>query len=366
MHITQLVPELNQGGVETIVLSLNRELVKQGHQSTVISNGGKWVDQIKKDGGMHIHLNVCSKNPLTFLFRVHQLKTEFLKLNPDILHAHSRVPAWLAWFANKKLQLPWVTTVHGFNSIGKYSEIMTKGDRVICVSNPIKNYVQQHYSADEAKINVIHCGIAMERFDPKTLDRKKTEVLNSEFNLHEKFVVTSIGRITELKDYETFIRAIDLARETTPDICGLIVGNVRPDKQAYFNHLQQLVSERHLQDHIHFAPSCSAMPELYALSDVVVSCSKKPESFGLTLIEALAMNTPVIATRHGGPLDIITEGNNGYFFEPQNAGELAALLTDWPLLAQTEFRHDMVKRFSLPAMTEATLAVYKEAVGVRQ
>ena len=76
------------------------------------------------------------------------------------------------------------------------------------------------------------------------------------------------------------------------------------------------------------------------------------------------MNTPVIATRHGGPLDIIDEGRNGYFVEPQNAAELAALLTDMPPRATAEFRNDTVERFSLPAMTEATLAVYKEAVGL--
>ncbi|MBW2714096.1 MAG: glycosyltransferase, partial [Deltaproteobacteria bacterium] len=188
----------------------------------------------------------------------------------------------------------------------------------------------------------------------------------SEFDLHEKFVATSIGRITDLKDYETFIRAIAKAAPINPDIRGLIIGNVREDKKDYYAHLQQLVEELHMQNHIHFSLHCTSMPELYALSDVVVSCSKKPESFGLTLIEALAMNTPVIATRHGGPLDIINEGRNGYFFEPRNVEQLATLLTNTPPLKETEFRNDIVERFSLPAMTEATLAVYEEAVGLRQ
>ena len=68
MHIVQLLPELNQGGVERGTVELNRELVKHGHTSTVISNGGEQDDMIKQDGGHHHTLNICSKNPLTFLW----------------------------------------------------------------------------------------------------------------------------------------------------------------------------------------------------------------------------------------------------------------------------------------------------------
>jgi len=357
MHIVQILPELNQGGVETVVLDLNRELVKLGHQSTVISSGGKLAGQIEKDGGRHITLDVCSKNPLTAPLRIRALRSRLQALRPTLIHAHSRVPAWLAWFANKQLKLPWITTVHGFNSVNKYSAIMTKGDHVICVSNPVKEYIQQNYPVDTSKISVIHCGIAMERFDPKALDHQQLDKLKSEFGLHEKFVATSIGRITELKDYETFIRAIAAAVQVDPDIRGLIVGNIRKDKKDYYNRLQQLVADLKMEKHIHFATRCTSMPELYALSDVVVSCSKKPESFGLTLIEALAMNTPVIATRHGGPLDIIKEGRNGYFFEPQNAEELAHLIkkNHMPVI---DFRTGIINRFSINNMIESTMSVY--------
>ena len=138
MHIVQILPELNQGGVERGVVEFSRELVKRGHQSSVISAGGSLVPQIKQDGGDHITLNVCSKNPLSFPFRAHQLRNTLYALRPAILHARSRVPAWLCRFANKKLQLPFITTVHGFNSVSKYSEIMVKGERVIYGSTSIR------------------------------------------------------------------------------------------------------------------------------------------------------------------------------------------------------------------------------------
>ena len=362
MHIVQLLPELNQGGVETIVLGLNRELVKLGHQSTVVSNGGKLAGQIGNDGGKHITLDVCSKHPLTFPRRVFALRALLSDLGPSVIHAHSRVPAWLTWFANKTSRIPFVTTVHGFNSVNKYSAIMTKGDQVICVSNPVREHIAKNYPVEESKIHVIHCGICMERFDPEKLDQRQIEKLKSQFGLHGKFIATSIGRITELKDYETFIRAIALTQKDRPEICGLIVGNTREDKQNYHHRLQRLVTELKMEEHIRIAPHCSSMQELYALSDVVVSCSKKPESFGLTLIEALAMNTPVIATQHGGPLDIIEDGKNGYFFEIGDAKELARLILKHDLPGK-DLRTDISQRFSLNKMIDSTLAVYITSLG---
>jgi glycosyltransferase involved in cell wall biosynthesis len=363
MHIVHILPELEQGGVETVVLELNRELIKAGHQSTVISNGGKLAGQVEQDGGTHILFDVCSKNLLTFPRRISALRHLISDLRPSLVHAHSRVPAWLAWFANKKLLYPWVTTVHGFNSISPYSRIMTKGDRVICVSHPVKDYILQHYTLDAAKVRVIHGGIDPEVFDPDQVDPELITSLKACYGLEGKKVVSSIGRITELKDYETFIRAIQLAGESDPSICGLIAGHVRPDKTDYYNRLKSLIQELGIEDRMQIATDVTDLPALYSASDLMESCSKKPESFGLTLVEALAMNTPVIATRHGGPLDIIQEGRNGSFFTPENVVELAeAVLRNLDEKA-VSFREEILAKFSVGRMFEGNLSVYSELTG---
>ncbi|MHC4552008.1 MAG: glycosyltransferase, partial [Planctomycetota bacterium] len=141
MKVMQLVPELNQGGVERGVVELSRELVRRGHESVVVSAGGKLVEQIERDGGEHITLDVCSKNPLTAFGRTRRLKRIICDVQPDIVHPRSRVPAWLCVFALKGLNVPLVTTVHGFNSVSAYSKVMTAGARVICVSTSIKEYI---------------------------------------------------------------------------------------------------------------------------------------------------------------------------------------------------------------------------------
>ena len=72
--VVQLLPELNEGGVERGVVELNREFVLNGITSHVISKGGRLEKQIQIDGGCHHTLNICYKNPFTFPLRVQQLR----------------------------------------------------------------------------------------------------------------------------------------------------------------------------------------------------------------------------------------------------------------------------------------------------
>jgi len=358
MRIIQLLPELNEGGVERGTMELSRELVKQGHESIVISARGKLQDQIEEDGGKHITFDVCSKNPLSVPWRIIKLRKLFRTLNPDILHARSRVPAWLTYLANKSLHIPFVTTVHGFNSVRPYSAIMTKGDRVICVSGAIKSYIQEHYQTEDKKITVIPRGIDLEKFNPQNIDEKLIESFKKEYRLDDKRIITTVGRITQLKDHQTFIRAIALLKKNDPSIIGLIVGGVREDKQEYFDSLEVLVKALGLDDNIIFTGSQSKVAEIYALSNVVVSSSKKPESFGRSVAEALALNTPVVATNHGGVLDIIVEGENGFFYPVGNSEKVAKSIE---MCSSLEFDgyHYISENFSLQKMVQSTVVIYE-------
>ena len=290
MKIVQILPELNEGGVERGTMELSRELVKRGFESVVISSGGKLAAQIKHDGGLHVTLDVCSKNPLSAPWRIFKLYQTLKKLSPDILHVRSRVPAWMVFFANKFLKFPVVSTVHGFNSVGFYSSIMTKADHVICVSNAIKIFIQKHYHTPKSNITVIPRGIDLVQFNPENLDTVFINEFKIRFSLEGKWIISTIGRITQLKDLETFIEAIAILREKYPYIIGLVVGGVREDKKNYFLSLQRLINNLHMKEHIYFCGSVDKMAEIYALSDVIVSSSKKPESFGRSVAEAIAMN----------------------------------------------------------------------------
>ena len=361
MRIVQVIPELNEGGVERGVVELNREYVKLGIKSFVISAGGKLVNQIEKDGGNQIIFDVCSKNIFTSFSRIRGLKKILKNLKPDIIHVRSRVPAWLVHFANKSLKIKVVSTVHGFNSVGFYSSIMQKADAVICVSNSIKEYIQKHYNTSENKITVIPRGIDLELFNPKNIDNSFIENFKKEFNLENKFIISSVGRVTQLKDYETFIKAILIVKNEIPNVAALIVGGVRSDKEDYLNSLKKLIKELNLEENIIFTGSQSKIEQIYALSDVVISSSKKPESFGRAVAEAICMNKPVIATNHGGVKDIIIENVNGFFFEVGDDKELAMNILKSKTLVFDGYSY-ISSNFSLGNMVNKTVEVYKRII----
>lgn len=357
MKIVQLLPELNEGGVERGVVELNRELVKQGVNSIVISNGGKLTTKITKDGGLHMRVNVCSKNPFSAPFRIYKLYKVIKNLNPDILHVRSRVPGWMVYFANKPLHKKVVSTVHGFNSIGFYSSIMTKSDKIICVSNSVKEYIQANYKTP--LLSVIPRGIDLEVFNPANVDKEFIESFLQKYSLKNSFIVTLVGRITQLKDIESFIKSIHILKEKQSNIKALIVGGVRDDKKEYFNTLQHLVKSLNLENHVIFAGSQEKIAEIYSLSDVVVSSSRKPESFGRSVAEAIALNTPVVATNHGGVKDIIVENKNGFLSPLQNPAQQANNILKAKGLEFDGFSY-IKKEFSLSQMVEKTLKVYKD------
>ena len=170
MKVVHLLPALEQGGVETVVCDLNRALVAAGCESVVISRGGRLVERIERDGGRHIALDLKSKNPLTYFMRALRLRKVMRAERPDLVCAHSRVPAWLFVWANRALRLPWITYAHGANSVSRYSAVMTRGDLVITPSRFLADFLKANYGTLEERLRVIPNAVDTVRFDPDRLD----------------------------------------------------------------------------------------------------------------------------------------------------------------------------------------------------
>ena len=363
MHIVQILPALDEGGVERGTVELNRAFVQRGVTSTVISSGGRLAEAVVQDGGRHLTLEVKSKNPLTALARAARLRRALAELKPDLVHVRSRVPGWLFTLANRRLGLPLVTTVHGFNSVSAYSRIMTAGARVICPSTSVADHIRKHYGVPEEKIRLIFRGIDPQPFNPASLDQAFIAEFRRRFGLEGRFVVLGVGRITQLKGYDVLIRATALARGRLPLIRTVIVGGAEAARAEYEQELHRLVDSQGLQDHVVFAGSQRKIAEVYACGNVLVSGNKaKPEAFGRSMAEALSMGCPVIATRFGGALDIVREGANGWLVEPGDAEQLADRLVRASQTSFSGLREDALARFSLEQMVEQTLAVYEEVL----
>jgi glycosyltransferase involved in cell wall biosynthesis len=308
LKVIQLIPELNSGGVERGTLEVGKYLSEQGHESVVVSNGGILVDQLLREGSRHIKIPVHRKNPCSLL-QVFKLKKLFIKEQPDIVHARSRVPAWVCYLAlsgiPKHLRPRFITTVHGFYSVNPYSEIMTKGDAVICVSESIKEYVTRNYpEVQEEKLSLIHRGISQEEF-PGGFAASVSWLNNwySQFpETENKKLILLAGRITQLKGHEDFLK---LLVGLPGKFHGLIVGSVHPKRKKYYKLLLDKTKEMKLEQRVTFAGLQSDMKEIYSLSHVALSLSSKPESFGRTILEALSCGCPVVGYGHGGVGEIL-------------------------------------------------------------
>lgn len=366
MHVVQILPALDEGGVERGVVELNRELVWRGVESSVISSGGRLVAEIERDGGTHYRLPVKSKNPFSAVQRARGLHKLLKRVAPDLVHFRSRVPGWLFTMANRGLDLPFVTTVHGFNSVSRYSRIMTSGVRVICPSGAVADYIRKHYQTPDEVIRVIPRGIDPQVFDPQHLDDSFIREFRQSMGLNLRFVVLGVGRITPLKGYDLLIRATAEVSRELPFIRTVIVGSAERGREGTLTELQQLVEELGVGEHVVFAGNQQKMAEVYTCGNVLVSCNHgKPESFGRTMAEALAMGCPVVATRHGGALDIVREGVDGWLVEPGSVDELAGRLVE---AARTHFsglREGALERFALSKMVEGTLDVYREVLTLK-
>src|SRR5690606_8462608 len=171
LTVVQLLPALESGGVERSTLEIAAALVASGHRAIVVSAGGRLVPALPAAGAEHIALAIGRKAPAV-LRHVPALCRLCLEVGADIVHARSRLPAWLGRMALASLPAArrprWVTTVHGLNSPGRYSAVMASGERVVCVSRTVRDYVLRHYpDTDPAHLRVIERGIDPAQFPPR-------------------------------------------------------------------------------------------------------------------------------------------------------------------------------------------------------
>lgn len=313
LTVVQIVPDLIGGGVERGTLEIAAELVRRGHRSIVISAGGRLVPELESAGSEHIAWDIGRKHPGT-LRHVWSLRKLLKSQSVDLLHVRSRVPAWVAWLAWKSLsasQRPkWVTTVHGFYSVGRFSQIMTSGENVIAVSNSIRDYITTNYPAvSPSRIVVVPRGI-----DPVTFPRGFVPAPEWYAEWNKKYPETRgrecialVGRITRLKGHEEFLALIRTLTSTGRNVHGLIVGDEDPRRRGYAAELRSRVVEWGLEDRVTFTGHRSDIREIYAASRIVCSLSSQPESFGRTVLEALAIGVPVLGYHHGGVGEILAD-----------------------------------------------------------
>lgn len=370
--VVQVLPSLVTGGVERGAADVSTALVQAGWRSIVVSAGGTMVHEIERHGGVHVTLPVDSKNPLVMRRNIERLVEVITKHEADIVHARSRAPAWSALYAARRAKKPFVTTFHAVynarNPLKRwYNSVMTRGRRVIAISDFVGQHVVERYHVEPERVRVIPRGVDFAVFDPARVTQARVIQLAREWRLPDGAPVVMLpGRLTRWKGQLTLIDA--LAKLARFDICCVLVGSDQ-GRTGYRNEIEERIRMRGLESVVRIVDHCRDMPAAYMLADVVVSASTDPEAFGRVVAEAQAMGRPVVAPDHGAAPEIVLPGETGWLVPPSNVEALAAAL-DTALKLDTAARESRARtaidhvrgRFTRAGMCSATIDVYREVL----
>ena len=361
LTVLQVLPALHGGGVERSTLEVAAELVRHGHRSLVISGGGRLLPELLAAGSEHVCWPIGRKSPLT-LRLVPRLRRLLLREEVDILHARSRLPAWVAWLAWRGMAADrgphFITTVHGLNSVNAYSAVMLKGECVIAVSDSARDYLLRHYPRmPSERISVIHRGVDPAVFPPGYQPDAGwlADWYRQYPQLRNRYVLTLPGRISRRKGIEDFIEIIARLGVLGLPAHGLVVGDLPPGRRGADAALRSRIAAAGLAGAITLTGFRADVRDILAVSGVVLSLSRKPEAFGRTVNEALSLHVPVAGYAHGGVGEQLQRHFPAGAVPPGDTDAMVERLHEWYTCLPS--MHG-VRPYPLASMQDSTLRLY--------
>jgi glycosyltransferase involved in cell wall biosynthesis len=306
VHIVQALVSLNLGGSELVAVELSECAAAAGHRVTVIAADGPLGERTRACGARHLDWPIGKKRLGTLRY-ISRLRNWLVREQPDVLHVHSRLPAWICDLAlrglDPALRPAYITSMHGHYSVSRYSAIMTGGDRVIAVSDHIRQYTLHNYpSTDPARVVTVHGGISHQSFPYayKPAEAWHEQACRNFPELTGRKWVCLPGRLSRYKGHTDFIELVANLLPDVPEIQGVVVGKAKPGSR-YRDELEGLAERYGVLDRITFTGARLDIRDWMAASEIVYSlCSDPPEAFGRTVPEALHLGVPVIGWDHGG------------------------------------------------------------------
>lgn len=378
--VLQVLPSLESGGVERGTIDIAKFLKKENFEPIVASAGGVLVYDLKEANINHIALtSLKRKDPISILLNIFKLKEIIIKNQVDIVHVRSRAVAWSVYFAIKKTNCKLVSTVHGSYSLDFlkirnfflkkfYNSAMLKADRVIAVSNFIKTYLLKNYSGNHCnKISVVQRGVDIVYFNPERVSKNRVIDLSKKWNLPEdKKIILMPARYTAWKGHEFLIQSLTHVKN---DFFCVMVGSDH-GHQRYRKKIEQKIIEKNLASKVRVVDNCRDMPAAFAVAHFVVSPSIRPEAFGRIAIESQASAKIIVATKIGGALETIIEGQTGFLVDVGDHTGFAQII-DNILQMDKSFvdemgnkgRENIEKNFSNKKMCDATIEIYRQLLG---
>jgi len=361
MKILYLVTKSEEGGAQTHVYQLSRYFISQGHEVAVMSYPGGWLEnEVKKLGGKFYANQFFSNslNPFNFLYSMNRVQTIVDDFKPDIVHCHSSIAGLLGRMVIKNC-IPTLYTAHGWGfNIGVpfiQKQLAIWGEKfvakycvkIICVSKFVKNLAVKYQIAKEDKFELVYNGVETDR--------------QFEYRNDNKIKIVFVGRLAPPKQPLMLLQAVkDLPDELKNNLEVLIIGSgpskIEAEEFIKNNQLQivQMLGNLNRQ----------AVLKVLCQSDIFVLLSQW-EGLPLSVLEAMSVGLPVIASDVGG-LSEVVNGNNGFLVRDYN--HFFAILKN--LVENKDMRKkigdaarlSIVENYSVEKMLSSTEKVYNDVM----
>lgn len=365
MHVVQALVSLGIGGSEMVAVEITEHLRAAGHRVTVVAADGPLADRVHAAGAELLEWPIGKKRLKTLRY-IKQLRAWLLENPADIVHVHSRLPAWICYRALRKIPVDkrpvLITSMHGQYSVSSYSAVMAKGDHVVAVSNHIRKYTLKNYlPPDFPCLHTIYGGTSREDFPyGYQASEEWRQATFSEFpELKNKRILLLPGRLSRYKGHATFIELLAVLQAEFDDIHAVILGRAKPGSR-YINELEGLAESHGVTAKLTFCGARTDMRDWMSVSSLVYNlCSDPPEAFGRTIPEALSLGVPAIGWDHGGVQEVLAEMFPAGAVDPDSLPALLQKTRDFlkhtPVVENSD-------AFSLQNSMEQTMSLYNAAL----
>jgi len=308
-----------------ITVDITSKLRDLGHEvSLLCRDNSKLLEEVSQIG---IKAFSILENNTGILNSILKLRNLLKKNHFDIIHTHlshdlwTIVPAMKLSRSKAKLYL----TKHMGSGVAKkdvfHKYLYNKVDRIFAVSNYVKDSILETCPVEQSRVTVLHDAIPVDTFNRNKYDKTS---IRKEFELPQNCIIAGmVGRITPGKGHEDLLNAIKkIKEETDKQIYFVIAGGASYGEEKYEAEIHSLAAELKISDRVIFIGFQKAVSKIMSVMDILVFPSHL-ESFGITLLEAMAMEVPIIASNNAGIPDIIIDGETGILAPPKDLSALS-------------------------------------------
>lgn len=358
------------GGAETVCLNLARHADRARWQPVVVVPDEGWITRALRDAGIETHVlgHAAHSDMPGYLLGLSRLISS---RRVDLVHSHLFGPTYVSGLLGILRRRPVVGTIHGEGDVSPHERLrrakfalVNRGVcRLVFVSEALRRRFLEYGLLRPELTAVVSNGVDVAAFASSEDRSFRHELGVSESD----FLVGAVGNLRPAKGYDVLLEAAELLGERAPGIRFVIVGQGGDALEA------DLLTQRRrlkLDDRVIFAGFQSDVRRVMSSLDAFV-LSSRSEGFSISTVEAMAAGLPVVATRCGGPQDIIEHELTGLLVQNESAeaiaGAIERLQADPSLRERfaVAARLAAADRFGVQTQARAYESIYDQCIAAR-